>query len=32
MKRKKLNVKEVELFKAVNRCAEKKTQKQGIAY
>ena len=31
VKRKKLNVKEVELFKAVNRWAEKKIEKQGIA-
>ncbi|XP_044184459.1 BTB/POZ domain-containing protein 6-like [Acropora millepora] len=31
VKREKLNVKEVELFKAVNRWAEKKIEKQGIA-
>ena len=31
VKREKLNVKEIELFKAVNRWAEKKIEKQGIA-
>ena len=31
VKREKLNVKEVELFKAVNRWAEKKVENQGIA-
>ena len=31
VKREKLNVKEVELFKAVNRWAEKKIEEQGIA-